>query len=146
MMAAIFAALESGGSFARRHWKLIAGGLVVASLLIYAGITTLDARHWQKQDELHVAQRDTEIAKNAINLVSIGTLQGIIAEKNKESDARAKAFQDAKAADARSIADLDHRYASTAARVAALTAISRVGGGEGPCKVPPAVATALEGL
>jgi hypothetical protein len=146
MMAAIVAALEAGGSFAWRHWKLIAGGLVVASLLIYSGIKTLDARHWQKQDELHVAQRDTEIAKNAVNLTSIGTLQGIIAEKNKESDIRAKAFTDAKDANARTIADLDKRYGSTAARVAALTAISRVGGGEGPCRVPAAVASALEGL
>jgi hypothetical protein len=141
-------AVATGGpvALALKHWKLIVGVVGLLGVLIYIVVLRGEVRHWQKQDALHVSQRDVEIQKNGINLASIDTLSKALAAKNAESEARAKAYADAKAADARTVADLDRRYSSTAARVAALQAIARVPGGNEACRVPTAVAGALEGL
>lgn len=123
---------------------------VYAAIFAAAAVLFLIHAHGNKvrdaYNDAYNAGWSKEHAGHLITLRSLGDALAIIAAKNKESDARAKAFNDAKDADARTIADLDKRYSSTASRVAALTAISRVGGGDGPCKVPTAVAAALEGL
>lgn len=111
--------------------------------------------HWEREahdaayNEGWTAQKvltDREIAKNGINLASIDRLQAVIVADNAEKDARAKAYADAKAADARTVADMNKRYAGTAGRVSQLEAISRVPGGNAACRVPGAVTDALSGL
>jgi hypothetical protein len=139
-------AVEELLSFIWRHWKLFAGGAVAVVLVIMLMIAKGDARHWQKLDALHVAQRDAEIAKNAVNLESITRLTDALDAKNAESEARARAYSDTKAADAQTIADLDKRYASTRASRDALQAIAKVAAANPSCPVPMALSGALEGL
>jgi hypothetical protein len=87
-----------------------------------------------------------EHANHEITLRSLDHVMALLAAKNAESDARAKAYADAKAADARTVAEMDRRYRGTAGRVASLEAIARVPGGSVQCKAPRAVTDALEGL
>lgn len=139
-------AVEEILSFIWRHWKLFAGGAVALVLVVMLMIAKADARHWQKLDTLHSAQRDAEIAKNAVNLESITRLTDALDDKNAESEARARAYSDTRAADAQTIADLDKRYASTRASRDALQAIAKVAAANPSCKVPMALGGALEGL
>lgn len=128
--------------------NIVAGGLGGVTLVLLVLLLVADGRvsRWQKLDAAHVAQRDAEIAKNAVNLKSIADLTAALKAKNAESDARAKALADVKAQDARDVAEADKRYADTAGRIKALEAIARGSGGKDACKVPGAVSGALEGL
>lgn len=129
--------------------KLILAGVALA-LFAVPTVALFITRHTlasvkSDRDVFH-AQRDAEIAKNTVNLSSIAKLGEMIAAKNAESDARAKAFQDAKAADARTIADLDRRYAATGAAKARLETIARLPGSNPACRAPRAVTDSLEGV
>lgn len=139
-------ALEALGSLLWKNWKLVAGGVALATLAIMLVFAKADARHWRKAYDSDHAALTLEVSKNKINLASIDTLTKALADKNAESLARAKAYDDAKASDARTIAAMDKKYASTKAARDALLAISKVPGGNDACKVPPALSGALEGL
>lgn len=91
-------------------------------------------------------QTDAEIAKNAVNLASINTLQTALAEKNAESEARAKAYADVKASDAATIADLDKRQKADASRLETLQRLARDLPDNPQCRVPAALAANLDGL
>jgi hypothetical protein len=131
-----------------RIQSIVAGGLlaIIIGLTVALLIANGNTRHWQKLDTLHSAQRDTEIAKNAVNLESITRLSDALDAKNAESEARAKAYADVKASDAATIADLDKRYAATKASRDALQAIAKVATANPSCRVPSALSGALEGL
>lgn len=97
---------------------------------------------WNKQKVL----TDAEIAKNTINLRSIGKLTQAIADQNADVQRRAKAFDDSKAANAATIADMDRRAVSSDARRSRLEAIARAPGGNEACRAPKALTDSLEGL
>lgn len=128
--------------------KIIAGSLVavVAVLGIMLLIAKGDARHFQKLYETQAQLTASANAKLSISNASIDTLTGALDAKNAESEARAKAYTDAQAANAATIADLDKRYASTKASRDALQAIAKVATANPSCKVPMALSGALEGL
>jgi Tfp pilus assembly protein PilV len=48
--------------YAWRHWKLIAGGLALATMGLLLVLAKADARHWQKQAEQTQAAFDTTAA------------------------------------------------------------------------------------
>lgn len=97
---------------------------------------------WAKQKVL----TDAEVQKNAVNLASINTLQSALADKNAESEARAKAFADAKAADAATLAEMDKRQKADASRLETLQRLARDLPENPQCKVPAALRAQLEGL
>jgi len=91
-------------------------------------------------------QTDAEIRKNAINLASIGTLQTALADKNAESEVRAKAFADAKAADAATRADMDKRQKADASRLETLQRLAKDLPTNPQCVAPAALLDNLDGL
>jgi len=131
-----------------RIQSIVAGGLlaIIIGLTVALFIANGNTRHWQKLDMLHSAQRDTEIAKNAVNLESITRLSDALDAKNAESEARAKAYADVKASDAATIADLDKRQKADASRLETLKRLARDLPDNPACRVPAALAANLEGL
>lgn len=97
---------------------------------------------WAKQKVL----TDREVQKNAVNLASINTLQSALADKNAESEARAKAFADAKAADAATLAEMDRRQKANASRLETLQRLARDLPENPSCRAPAALLANLEGL
>jgi hypothetical protein len=96
---------------------------------------------WSAQKKL----TDAEIEKNRVNLRSIGTLETALAGKNTESDARAKAFEQAKLDSASQVAALNARWAAGESARGRLQAILR-NPPSAQCKVPSEVLSGLEGL
>jgi len=131
-----------------RIQSIVAGGLlaIIIGLTVALFIANGNARHWQKLDVLHSAQRDTEIAKNAVNLESITRLSGALDAKNAESEARAKAYADVKASDAATIADLDKRQKADASRLETLQRLARDLPDNPACRVPAALSAQTGGL
>lgn len=129
-------------------WAII-GGVLAALLLwhLHAG--------WEKsaRDTAYAAGvtaqkvlTDREIAKNRINLASIDTLSKTLAEKNHESDIRAKQFADIidkDRADTARLAALDRANSGLRASLASIRDHATA---NPTCKVPPDLAKALSGL
>jgi len=131
-----------------RIQSIVAGGLLalIIGLTVALFIANGNTRHWQKLDMLHSAQRDTEIAKNAVNLESITRLSDALDAKNAESEARAKAYADVKASDAATIADLDKRQKADASRLETLQRLVRDLPDNPACRVPAALSAQTGGL
>lgn len=125
-------------------------GLVAALLLVWHVHTGWERKAyndafnagWTKQK----VQTDAEIAKNAINVASIDTLQTALADKNAESLARAKAYADAKAADASTIAEMDRRAKADSSRLETLQRLAKDLPDNPQCRVPAALLANLDGL
>lgn len=129
--------------------KLVLAGIMLA-LFAVPTVGLLITRHTLasvklERDAFH-AQRDAEIAKNTVNLRSIADLQSALADKNAESERRAKALTDAQAEDQRNRAAFDKQQVATDGKIKALEAIARAPGGNADCRAPKAVTDALEGL
>jgi len=131
-----------------RIQSIVAGGLlaIIVGLTVALFIANGNTRHWQKLDTLHSAQRDTEIAKNAVNLESITRLSDALDAKNAESEARAKSYADSKAADAATIADLDKRQKADAIRLETLRKLAADLPDNPACRVPAALSAQTGGL
>ena len=126
---------------------------VVAGIVLLGALWAIHG-HWERKAHdaafaegvaKQKVQTDAAIMREAVDLASINTLQTALTDKNNESLARAKALTDAKATDAANRAALDKQYASTKAARDALLAMSKVTG-NGGCKIPPVLSSALEGL
>lgn len=130
---------------------LVDVGIILAML---AGLWALHG-HWERAAynaaynagvAKQKVQTDAEIRKNAVNLASINTLTTALADKNAESLARAKAYTDAKAADAATIADMDKRAKADASRLETLQRLARDLPDNPACRVPAALSAQTEGL
>lgn len=98
-------AIENALSLAWRNWKLIAGGLVVATLGVLLLLAKGDARSWEKQALQNKARFDTEVLAHAVTRTSLNMLQTALEDQSRtvrnlaaESDARTLAAGDAKKA------------------------------------------------
>lgn len=125
-------------------------GIVAALLMLWRVHSGWERAAYDAAYNAGVAKQkvltDAEVRKNAINLASINTLQTALADKNAESEARAKAFADAKAADAATIADMDKRQKADASRLETLQRLARDLPENPACRVPPALSAQTEGL
>lgn len=125
-------------------------GIVAALLLLWRVHAGWERAAYDAAFNAGVAKQkaltDAEVRKNAVNLASINTLTTALREKNAESDARAKAFADAKAADAATIADMDKRQKADASRLETLQRLARDLPENPACRVPAALSAQLEGL
>ena len=129
-----------------KHWRAILSGVLAASLLTWALVERSSARHWQKVAQVNADAASLANQKLAVSNASINTLQTALADKNAESEARAKAYADSKAKDTATIAEQDRRFKTTQQAIDALKAVAGVPDKTGACKVPSAVAAALEDL
>jgi hypothetical protein len=128
--------------------KIIAGSLLASTIAL--GIATLiashDASHFKKLYEQQVGLTASANAKLSISNASIATLQAALDSKNAESEARAKAYADSKAADAKTIADMDARQKADASRLDTLKRLAVSLPTNPACKAPAALLANLEGL
>jgi hypothetical protein len=131
--------------------KIAAGlgglALIGAGVTIYIMSNTIGAR----TDERDAAREGlaAERKSHGVTLASVVTLKRELEAKNAESLARAAAFEASKAADAKAIAEMDRRQAASDTRIASLRAIAEAAGkvgADGRCRVPAAIANALEGI
>jgi hypothetical protein len=129
-----------------KHWKAITGGLIVAALLSYALIQRHNAHSWQEKAATAQAQAQMANDKLAVSNASIASLMGQLDVKNAETEARAKAYEAAKAQDAATIAALDKQYSATKTRKDALEAYAKTAAANPTCRVPPALVKLTEGL
>jgi hypothetical protein len=139
-------AVEELLSFIWRHWKLFVGGAVVAVFAVLLLIAKGDARHFKKLYEQQVELTASAESKLAVSNASINTLTTALNDKNAESEARARAYSDTKAADAQTIATMDARAKADASRLDTLRRLSRDLPDNPVCRVPAALAANLEGL
>lgn len=128
--------------------KIIAGSLaaVTVALGVMLLIARHDAAHFKKLYEAQTEATASANTKLAISNASIGTLQAALDSKNAESDARAKAYTDAKAADAATIADMDKRARADSSRLETLRRLARDLPENPACRVPAALSAQTEGL
>lgn len=125
-------------------------GVVLALLLawhIHSGWEKASGKTYWNQGFNSVWPRyDAEVKKNAINLASIKELEADLAAKNAESDARAKALADSKAAsDADQIRFAALRKAD-ANKDETLKGIRDGALAKPTCRVPPVLTDQLGGL
>lgn len=128
------------------NWKLLLGGLVAGFLGITLMITQHKLHNRTNERDKAIAAYQLEVAKNAVQRASITEMQHNLDAKNAESDARAKAFADARAADQKDIARLDALNRANAPRIAALQSIVGSAGHDPACKAPAVLLSSLEGL
>lgn len=124
------------------YWRQIG---VAALCVVILSLLLLDAHHVRQRDAAR-ASASREKASHAVTLQSVADLSNALAAKNAESEARAKAFDASKVADAKAVAAADARYRSTQARVDALTRMARDLPADHACRVPAALLANLEGL
>lgn len=162
---------ETALSFAWRHWKLL-GSALIAGILIATLLTARwdadDLRHqrdnlaqWQQTIRQDVSRAaGVKDAKGNPGLLpvdrvsaqivylgkSIDTLQSALDDKNRESEARAKAYADSKSADAQTIALMDARQKADASRLDTLQRLARDLPDNLQCRVPAALTAQLDGL
>ncbi|UIJ43739.1 hypothetical protein LZK98_11620 [Sphingomonas cannabina] len=125
-----------------RYWREL--GLAFLAVII-CGMVLLDARHASQRDKAR-AELAAEQARHAVTRQSVETLTAALDVKNRESEARAKAYEESKAANAKAIAELDQRYKATASRVEALRAMAKQFPANPACRAPAALLAQLEGL
>ncbi|MFA6031801.1 MAG: hypothetical protein WC889_02740 [Myxococcota bacterium] len=126
----------------------IGGGIIIA-LLLFAGVQSFRLSARTAERDVARASFQTEVAKHSVSLASIKELRDVIDAKNAESDARAKAYADSKAADAKAIADLDRRFDASRGRIATLSAIAKASENapaDRGCRAPSALLVALDDL
>ena len=126
------------------NWKLVLTVGVVAALGIALMLTrgTLASRTHER--DAARASLAVERANHAVTRQSVNTLQSALAMKNRESEERAKAFEAARARDAKDVAAADARYLAAEGRRKALEAFARDSGKA--CPVPDGLLSAIEGL
>ncbi len=139
-------ALTAVAEFVWRNWKLIGWGLTALALSTALWFTrsTLEARTAQRDHEA-ANYRLCEVA-HATTRESVETLRAELKRETDEADARARAYQDARVEDAKTVAAANARQNADRPRVAMLEAIAAEANKGGSCKVPPAMLSALEGL
>lgn len=162
---------EEIGSFVWRHWKAIGGAIIVAVLVILwrsAAGEAADTRQqrdalaqWQQAIRQDVSRAaGVKDAKGNPGLLpldrveaqivylgkSIDALQAALDAKNTESEQRAQAYADSKAADAQTIAAMDARQKADASRLETLQRLAKDLPENPQCRVPAALAAQLEGL
>lgn len=88
-----------------RNWRVIAGGIVLATLGLLLMLAKADARQWEKQALQNKARFDTEVLAHAVTRTSLNMLQTALDDQSRsvralaaESDARTAAAGDAKKA------------------------------------------------
>lgn len=128
--------------FITLYWREL--GLAALALIIGA-LVLLDAHHAAQRDKAR-AELAAEQARHAVTRQSVETLTVALDAKNRESEARAKAYEESKAANAKAIAELDQRYRATASRVEALRAMAKDFPANPACRAPAALLAQLEGL
>jgi hypothetical protein len=128
--------------------KYVAGGLGVVALALAAWASVLSSRLNARTDErdLAVAQYQTEVAKHAVSLTSIGELNRIIDAKNAESDKRASEYVAQEVADREAVKASDARYRANEIKRAYLDGVVKSRVGKTDCPVSAGVVKALEGL
>lgn len=129
--------------FALKHWKALLAALVAAALLIALLVTRSTLAETKALYEAEIAAHATEKANHAVTRASVVTLRTALDAKNAESEARAKAFEDAKRQAAADVAAADAKWRSTADQVAKLKAIAAR---PGNCPVPKDLMEGLNGL
>lgn len=129
-----------------KHWRLIGSALILAGLGIALLLAKADARHWHKVADANADTLKAEKLAHAVSNASIGKLQAAIDMQNKAALERATAYQDARLADAATLASLNARLAADKGRRDALTAIASQPTSKGACVAPDALLKALEGL
>lgn len=121
-----------------------AGGLLIAAaiwiMLLNGAIGRRDTRI-----NLLVEQVKNEQLAHAVTRQSVQTLEAALADKNAESLARAKAFEDAKRKGEADLAALNARYAAGESRRSSLEAILR-NPPSAVCRVPDGLLDGLGGL
>lgn len=138
--------LETALSFIWKHWRLFAGGFVVGVLGLLLLIAKGDARHYKALWQQEQAAHQLTAAKLATSNASIDTLTAALNDKNAESVARAQAYADSKASDAKTVAAMDARQRADASRLEALHRLARDLPDQPACRVPAALSAQLEGL
>jgi hypothetical protein len=133
-------------AFIAKHWRALILGVGVASLALVAILARADARQCHKRDAQHVAERDVEIAKNAVNLASIADLEAALKAKEADSAARADAFNGSKVQNAASVATADARRAADNSRVDTLRTMATTLPTSPDCTAPSALLNNLKGL
>jgi hypothetical protein len=88
-----------------RNWKLIVGGLALASLGILLAFSRMDTQHWKKVAGQNAEKYAMEQLSHAVTRQSVATLERVLGEQNAaidklnaDSSARIKAGADALAA------------------------------------------------
>lgn len=116
-------------------------GLAVA-LFVTRG--TLEKRTAER--DAAFAQVQTEQAKHAVTRQSLDSCTTEIGRRNAEADARAKAYADAKAKDAQTIAKLNEMAKDSAKRIAVLEGIRQHAEATGACAVAAGILEQAKGL
>jgi len=119
-------ALKAALSFAWRNWKLIAGGLALATLGLLLMLAKGDARGWEKQATQNRALYDRETMAHSMTRASLNRLQTALDDQSlavkqlaAESDARTLATTDARKAAGVNAAAAEKRAAALDASAAA---------------------------
>lgn len=129
----------------------IGGYVAIGSVIALAGMA---AALFITRATLDGAKRDLakttaayqlEIAKHAVTRQSVATLEGVLEQKNAESLARAKAFDDARAKAEADLAALNGRYLAGETRRKALEGLAAKDSGA-RCPVPGGLLSGLEDL
>jgi hypothetical protein len=128
-----------------KNWKLLAGGLALAVLGFMLVLAKADARHWRAKSNGFESAFNLEVAKHAITRQSVATLEGVVAAKNAESQARADAFAKAQAQSVSDLAALNARWRAGEGVRARLQALVSNPPNEA-CRAPAALLDGLEGL
>jgi len=136
---AILARLGLSKGLSRALGYLVPIGLAAACV----GFLWLRGSHYEHQRDTARAQVAAVNARLAVSNASIDRLQAVIAQRNAEIEASAKAYAAAKAAAATDAAKLADKARSTDAKIARLQALSKEAG---PCPVKAEVRQLAEGL
>lgn len=125
-------------------------GIVAALLMLWRAHAGWERAAYNDAFKAGVAKQkvltDAEVQKNAANLASINTLQTALADKNAESERRAKQYADAKAEDTATVAEMNKRQKADASRIETLQRLARDLPENPSCRVPAALAAQIEGL
>lgn len=132
--------------FLAKYWQAIVGGVGMTVLAIAVFFARADASQCHARDAQHVAERDAEIQKNAINLASIKDLEAALAAKEADSAARADAFADSKTRNAANVATADARRDADRGRTDTLLKLATTLPTSPDCAAPTALLNNLKGL
>lgn len=135
--------------------RLISSGILVAALFALLAVQTVrleGLKIWPLKIEGYIAKAERHKAaaqscetRHAVTRQSVELLERTVNEMNREAEARAKAYQDARNLAAQRAKELARLERSTDATIARLRAISAQPS-SGRCETSSAIREALEGL
>ena len=123
-----------------RYWREIGIGLLLAVIAFMA----FRADAISAERDAAVARGDAEVAKHSVTRASLDRVKAALDDKNRESEARAKAYADSKAGNDADQRRLDAVAKADESRIAFLRGLAASPSAD--CTTPPALAEALKGL